>query len=63
MNKIIEITLEDKDLVVEKNEQGLYNMYIDNKLTQPLKDADGMIRALGHILHNTSYKLSKKTSS
>ena len=58
---VTEIDLDNgKVLKVTCDEQGIYNAYMDDVLTQPGHDANGIIRYFSHILYQKCYDLQKQ---
>lgn len=57
---IVDIDYNEGELVVEKKDNGLYDIIVGGKIVQPNHDAEGVMRALAHYLHSTNYKLHHK---
>ena len=57
---IVDIEVRGKEMTVVLKDSGLYDALTDGIVTQPDKDAEGIIAYLAHCLHNSEYLLAKE---
>lgn len=56
MEIISQIEVDGKEVEVQKQDNGKYDIFVDGMNMQPNHDANGVIRYLSNLAHNLSFQ-------
>jgi hypothetical protein len=59
MEEIADAEINGKTMKIIKNENGFYDIFVNDELKQPNHDAEGIMRYLMLCLHNLDYQKQK----